>query len=55
MDSKQIKKQVTIATLEAEGARRLYSEIGSKTVRNGQGGMSQRYYAEMMESRAARY
>ena len=48
-------KQVAKATIEAEGARRLFSEIGSQYVRNGQGMMSQSYFAEQMAKRAAAY
>ena len=55
MNAAQITKQVKKATIEAEGSRRLFSEVADKTVRNGQGVMSQRYCAEMIEKRAAGY
>ena len=50
--SQAAKKQVAKATIEAEGARRLYSDVTSQYVRNGQGMMSQQYFAELMAKRA---
>jgi len=55
MNQTQIAKQVAKATIEAEGIRRLYSEIKGQWVRNGQGVMSQRYFAELQAKRAATY
>ena len=55
MNSAQITKQVKKATIEAEGSRRLFSEMSDKSVRNGQGIMSQRYFSELMAKRAAAY
>lgn len=44
-------KQVARATIEAEGVRRLYSELRTRFVCNGQGRMSQRYFQEEMKRR----
>lgn len=52
MNTKQIAKQVLKATIEAEGNRKLYSEIGGRWVRNGQGVMSQESFAELLAKRA---
>jgi hypothetical protein len=51
----QARRQAAVETIRAEGARRLYSEISTQFVRNGQGIMSQRYFAEQQAARAAAY
>lgn len=53
MNTQQVSKQVKKATIEAEGARRLFSEIAGQWVRNGQGVMSQRRLAEVLAKREA--
>lgn len=55
MTANQIAKQVKIATIEAEGSRRLYSEVKGQWVRNGQGVMSQNYFAEILAKKANAY
>lgn len=52
MNPKQIAKQVAKATIEAEGNRKLYSEVGTRWVRNGQRVMSQGHLAEILAKRA---
>jgi hypothetical protein len=51
----QARRQAAVETIRAEGARRLFSEITTQFVRNGQGIMSQRYFAEQQAARAAAY
>lgn len=53
MNANQIAKQVAKATIEAEGARKLYSEITGRWVRNGQGVMSQEHLAEILAKRGS--
>ncbi len=53
MNTTQVAKQVAKATIEAEGNRKLYSEIVGRWVRNGQGVMSQERLAEILAKRGA--